>query len=86
MKQAGFTVVRMGDLSWDYFEPSEGVFEFAAFDRVMDDMQASGLEVILDIPGQPAPFWLHHKYPGGRHRRPEGHAASCRGALHGQCR
>jgi beta-galactosidase len=24
MKQAGFTMVRMGDLSWDAFEPSEG--------------------------------------------------------------
>lgn len=23
MKSVGFTVVRMGDLSWDYFEPSE---------------------------------------------------------------
>ena len=29
MKQAGFTMVRMGDLSWDAFEPSEGQFEFA---------------------------------------------------------
>ena len=24
MKQAGFTLVRMGDLSWDAFEPAEG--------------------------------------------------------------
>jgi beta-galactosidase len=64
MKQAGFKVVRMGDLSWDYFEPAEGRFDFAAFDRVMDEMQANGLKVILDIPGLPAPQWLHHKYPG----------------------
>jgi beta-galactosidase len=33
MKQAGFTLVRMGDLSWDAFEPSEGHFEFAWFDH-----------------------------------------------------
>ena len=26
MKQSGFKVVRMGDLSWDYFEPAEGKF------------------------------------------------------------
>jgi beta-galactosidase len=26
MKQAGFTLVRMGDLSWDAFEPSEAQF------------------------------------------------------------
>ena len=64
MKQAGFNVVRMGDLSWDYFEPADGKFEFAGFDRILDEMQANGLKVVLDIPGTPAPLWLHRKYPG----------------------
>jgi len=64
MKRAGFTVVRMGDLSWDYFEPDEGVFDFKPFDAVMDEMAANGIKVILDIPGLPAPIWLHYKYPG----------------------
>ncbi|HMA49185.1 MAG TPA: beta-galactosidase, partial [Magnetospirillaceae bacterium] len=64
MKQSGFTVVRMGDLSWDYFEPAEGVFDFKPFDAVMDEMAANGIKVILDIPGLPAPQWLHHHYPG----------------------
>ena len=64
MKQSGFKVVRMGDLSWDYFEPAEGKFEFATFDWIMDQMHAAGIKVILDIPGQPAPLWLHHRYPG----------------------
>jgi beta-galactosidase len=64
MKQAGFNVVRMGDLSWDYFEPADGKFTFDAFDRILDEMQASGIKVILDIPGTPAPLWLHRKYPG----------------------
>ena len=64
MKQSGFKVVRMGDLSWDYFEPAEGRFDFKHFDAVMDEMQAAGIKVILDIPGLPAPMWLHHKYPG----------------------
>src|ERR1022692_1371532 len=64
MKGAGFNVVRMGDLSWDSFEPEEGRFEFAWLDRVLDKMQANGIRVILDIPGSPAPIWLHRKYPG----------------------
>jgi len=64
MKATGFSVVRMGDLSWDYFEPADGVFTFKAFDEVMDQMQAAGIKVILDIPGLPAPLWLHQKYPG----------------------
>jgi beta-galactosidase len=64
MKQAGFKVVRMGDLSGDSFKPSEGRFDFATFDWIMDQMQAAGLKVLMDIPGQPAPLWLHHRSPG----------------------
>jgi len=64
MKQAGMKVVRMGDLAWDAFEPTEGKFDFRQFDWIMDRMQAAGLKVIMDIPGQPAPIWLHKKYPG----------------------
>jgi beta-galactosidase len=64
MKHAGFNVVRMGDLSWDSFEPGQGKFEFEWFDNVMDKMQAAGIRVILDIPGAPAPIWLHRAYPG----------------------
>jgi beta-galactosidase len=63
MKQAGFTMVRMGDLSWDAFEPSEGKFAFAWFDLMLEQMSQAGIEVILDIGGSPAPIWLHHKYP-----------------------
>ena len=64
MHGAGFNVVRMGDLSWDSFEPSQGKFDFAWFDKIMDKMQANGIRVILDIPGAPAPIWLHRAYPG----------------------
>lgn len=64
MKAAGMKVVRFGDLSWDSFEPAEGRFDFRLTDWIMDRMHAAGLKVILDIPGQPAPVWMHHKYPG----------------------
>ncbi|SEN09995.1 beta-galactosidase [Duganella sp. CF517] len=64
MKQAGLQVVRMGDLSWDYYEPAEGRFSFAAFDAVMEQMQSAGIKVVLDIGGSIAPQWLHHRYPG----------------------
>ena len=63
MKQAGFTMVRMGDLSWDAFEPAEGKLEFAWFDQILEQMNQAGIKVILDIGGSPAPIWLHHKYP-----------------------
>jgi len=64
MKAAGFNLVRMGDLSWDSFEPEEGHFTFEWFDDVLNQMHAAGIRVILDIPGEPAPIWLHKTYPG----------------------
>ncbi|MGA2116823.1 MAG: beta-galactosidase [Bryobacteraceae bacterium] len=64
MKRAGFNVVRMGDLSWDSFEPSPGKFTFAWFDKIMDKMHANGIRVIVDIPGIPAPIWLHRAHAG----------------------
>ena len=63
MKEAGFRVVRMGHLAWDSYEPSEGKFDFAWFDNVMNLMDKAGIKVILDIAIRPAPIWLHHKYP-----------------------
>jgi len=64
MKGAGFNLVRMGDLSWDSFEPEEGRFTFEWFDDVIAQMHAAGIKVIVDIPGEPAPIWLHKTYPG----------------------
>ncbi|HEY3369322.1 MAG TPA: beta-galactosidase [Prolixibacteraceae bacterium] len=63
MKAAGLTVVRMGHLAWDSYEPAEGKFDFAWFDKVMDLMNEAGIQVLLDIAIRPAPIWLHHKYP-----------------------
>ncbi len=63
MKAAGFTSVRMGHLAWDSYEPSEGIFDFDWFDKVMDLMNDAGIKVILDIAIRPAPIWLHHKFP-----------------------
>ncbi len=64
MKQAGFNVVRIGDLSWDSFEPSQGKFNFGWWDKIVSKMHENGIKVILDIPGSPAPIWLHRTYPG----------------------
>ncbi len=63
MKAAGFTVVRLGHLAWDSYEPAEGQFDFEWFDEVMDELNKAGIKVILDIAIRPAPIWLHHKYP-----------------------
>jgi len=63
MKEAGFNLVRLGHLCWDSFEPSEGNYNFAWFDEVMDLFAEAGFKVVLDIATRPAPTWLHKKYP-----------------------
>ncbi|MQM26027.1 cellulase family glycosylhydrolase [Glycomyces sp. NEAU-7082] len=63
MREAGITVVRLGHLAWDTFEPADGEFTFEWFDEVMDLMHDNGIGVILDIAVRPAPLWLHRKHP-----------------------
>jgi len=63
MKAAGLKVLRLGHLAWDSYEPSEGKYDFAWFDTVMNMLDEAGIKVILDIAIRPAPIWLHHKYP-----------------------
>ena len=63
MKEAGLTVVRVGESSWALFEPQEGVFEFAWMDRIIDKMHAAGIKVILGTPTYSIPAWMAHRYP-----------------------
>jgi beta-galactosidase len=63
MKAAHFTMVRIGDLSWDAIEPRQGVFDFTMFDSVVSQLHAAGIRVLFDIGGLPAPTWLHSRYP-----------------------
>ena len=63
MKEAGLTVVRVGESSWALFEPQEGVFEFAWMDRIIDKMHAAGIKVMLGTPTYSIPAWMAHRYP-----------------------
>ena len=49
MHGAGFNVVRMGDLSWDSFELSQGKFEFEFewFDKIMDKICRAHASMII---------------------------------------
>lgn len=63
MKDASFSIVRLGHLCWDSFEPAEGVFSLEWFDKVMDWFHEAGIKVVIDIATRPAPIWLHKKHP-----------------------
>ena len=63
MKDAGISVVRLGESSWGLFEPQEGHFEFAWMDRIIDKMHKSGIKVIFGTPTYSIPAWLGVKHP-----------------------
>ncbi len=63
MKEAGLSVVRVGESSWGLFEPREGVFEFEWMDTIVNKFHAAGIKVILGTPTYSIPSWLAHKHP-----------------------
>lgn len=66
IKTAGFNIVRFGEMSWDWIEPSPGKFNFSGLDKALALCQKHGIKVILGIPTCQAPTWLINKYPAAR--------------------
>jgi beta-galactosidase len=63
MAQAGFNVVRLGEFAWHIFEPKEGVFDFALFDRAIVVLGRHGISTIMCTPTATPPRWLTHAHP-----------------------
>lgn len=63
MKNAGISVVRVGESTWSLFEPREGKFEFTWMDRIINKMHEAGIKVILGTPTYSIPAWLWYKHP-----------------------
>ncbi len=58
MKGAGISVVRMGESTWSLWEPSDGVFEYAWMDRVVNAIGKAGIKVIMGTPTYSMPTWM----------------------------
>jgi beta-galactosidase len=63
MKQSGVSVIRIGESSWGLFEPSEGKFEFAWMDRIVEKFQKAGIKIIFGTPTYSIPAWMAKAYP-----------------------
>jgi beta-galactosidase len=74
MKEAGISVVRMGESTWSLWEPSDGKFEYAWMDRVVDAMGKAGIKVIMGTPTYSMPAWMAKAHPEF-YARPLGGAA-----------
>lgn len=66
MREAGVNLVSVGIFSWALIETSEGVFDFAWLDEVMDLLHANGIRVDLGTPTASPPAWFFAQYPDAR--------------------
>jgi len=62
MQAAGINVVRMGESTWSLWEPTDGHFEYAWMDRVVDAMGKAGIKVIMGTPTYSIPTWMAHEH------------------------
>jgi len=63
MKQAGFTVIRVGESVWSTWEPRDGEFDLDWLQPVLDGAHERGIAVILGTPTYAVPPWLQTAHP-----------------------
>ncbi|GHU15902.1 beta-galactosidase [Spirochaetia bacterium] len=63
MKDAGISIIRIGDYAWSIHERNEGVFTFDLFDDFLALAHAEGMNIIFVTPTASPPGWLAEKYP-----------------------
>ncbi|MGW9113461.1 beta-galactosidase [Microbacterium sp. NPDC055683] len=63
MKDAGFTVIRVGESVWSTWEPEDGVYDLEWLAPVLDAAHANGIGVVLGTPTYAAPLWLARQLP-----------------------
>jgi beta-galactosidase len=73
MKEAGFSVIRVGESVWANWEPSDGVFELDWMQPILDGAHAAGIKVILGTPTYAVPMWLARQVPEINVERSSGH-------------
>ena len=63
MKECGINFVRIGESTWGYTEPQEGVFNTEWLTKVLDAMHKVDIKVIVGTPTYALPTWLAKKHP-----------------------
>lgn len=63
MKQAGFSVIRVGESVWSTWEPEDGVFDLDWLQPVLDAAHTRGIGVVLGTPTYALPMWLARRHP-----------------------
>jgi beta-galactosidase len=82
MRDAGMTVVRVGEFAWSRLEPTEGHFDLDWLERAVTQAAALGLQTVMGTPTAAPPAWLTTAYPEVLAIRPGGQRARHGGRCH----
>ncbi|PZF83659.1 beta-galactosidase [Jiangella anatolica] len=63
MRDAGFSLIRVGESVWSTWEPRDGEFELEWLAPVLDAAHAHDIAVVLGTPTYAVPSWLMVKHP-----------------------
>lgn len=63
MREAGMTVVRVGDFAWSRLEPAEGEYDLEWLASAVDLVAGHGLRCVLATPTAGPPIWLTDGHP-----------------------
>ncbi|RKN07848.1 beta-galactosidase [Streptomyces radicis] len=63
MREARFSVIRVGESVWSTWEPEDGVFALEWLRPVLDGAHERGISVILGTPTYAVPPWLARLHP-----------------------
>ncbi|MGP9818759.1 beta-galactosidase [Salinarimonas sp. NSM] len=63
MREAGISLVRIGEFAWSRLEPRPGVLDFAWLDRAIATLGEAGLGVVLGTPTATPPRWMLDRHP-----------------------
>ena len=61
MREAGLSLVRIGEFAWSRLEPQDGRYDFEWLARAIDVLHDAGLSVVLGTPTATPPKWLVDK-------------------------
>lgn len=78
MREAGLTVLRLGEFAWADLEPEEGVFNLDWLERAISLAAEHDLVCVIGTPTAAPPAWLTQRYPDVLAINPDG-----RSAVHG---
>ncbi|MFM1984253.1 MAG: putative beta-galactosidase [Actinomycetota bacterium] len=63
MREAGLSVIRVGESVWQKWEPAEGKFDLDWLQPILDRAHTNGIAVIIGTPTYALPRWVFLNHP-----------------------